>query len=143
MKRNLRPKTTSSTKPPTDEKLPKLVLPYIPGISERIYKICRPLGIKTVYKSKGTLRSTLMKVKQPRDDKKKKGVVYEVPCGECDSVYIDETSRTLEKCLSEHKNAVKKHDTNNGIAVHTSPTPSELGSCEDKSYRSITGRGGY
>ena len=59
-----------------------------------------------------------MKVKQPRDDKKKKGVVYEVPCGECDSVYIGETSRTLEKRLSEHKNAVKKNDTNNGIAVH-------------------------
>ena len=25
---------------------------------------------------------------------------------------------TLEKCLSEHKNTVKKHDSNNGIAAH-------------------------
>ena len=25
---------------------------------------------------------------------------------------------TLEKRLSEHKNAVKKHDSNNGIAAH-------------------------
>ena len=120
VKRNLRPRPrpTSTTEPPTDETPPKLFLPYISGISERIDRICRPLGIKTVYKSNNTLRSALVNVKQPREDKKKKGVVYEVPCRDCDSVYIGETSRTLEKRLSEHKNAVKKHDTNNGIAVH-------------------------
>ena len=31
---------------------------------------------------------------------------------------LGETSRTLEKRLSEHKNVVKKHDSNNGIATH-------------------------
>ena len=41
-------------------------------------------------------------------------------------VYIGDASRTLlEKRLSEHKNAVKKHDTNNGLQ----PT---LGGCRDK-----------
>ena len=39
-------------------------------------------------------------------------------CQDCECVYIGETSRTLEKCLSEHKNAVKKHNSNNGIAAH-------------------------
>ena len=33
-------------------------------------------------------------------------------------MYIGETSRTLEKRLSEHKNVVKKHDSNNVIAAH-------------------------
>ena len=42
------------------------------------------------------------------EDRKKKGVVYEEPCRDCECVYIRETSRTLEKCLSEHKNVVKK-----------------------------------
>ena len=52
------------------------------------------------------------------EDRKKKNVIHEVPCKDC--VYIGEASRTLlEKCLSEHKNAVKKHNTNNGIAAHT------------------------
>ena len=37
---------------------------------------------------------------------------------DCEFVYIGETSRTIEKCLSEHKNAVKKHDSNNVIAAH-------------------------
>ena len=57
-------------------------------------------------------------MKQPREDKRKKGVIYEVPRRDCQCVYIGETGRTLEKQLSEHKNAVK-NDTKNGIAVHS------------------------
>ena len=33
-------------------------------------------------------------------------------------MYIGETGRTLRKRLTEHKAAVKKCDTKNGIAVH-------------------------
>ena len=77
------------------------------------------IRVKTVCRSRGTLRSALVRVKQPREDRKKKGVIYEVPCKDCECVYIGETSRTLEKRLSEHKNGVKKHDTKNGIAVHS------------------------
>ena len=40
-----------------------------------------------------------MKVKQPTLELDKKGVVYEVPCGECNHVYIGETGRTLRKRL--------------------------------------------
>ena len=69
--------------------------------------------------SRSTLRSSLVKVKQPRPDRKKKGVVYEVPCKDCSSVYNGETGRTLEKRISEHKTAVKKNDPKNGTAVHS------------------------
>ena len=61
----------------------------------------------------------LVHVKHPREDKRKKGVIYEVPCKDCQCVYIGETGRTMEKRLSEHKNAVMKNDTKNGIAVHS------------------------
>ena len=54
-----------------------------------------------------------MRVKQPREDRKKKSVIYEVPCKDCECVYIGETSRSLENQLSEHKNGLKKHDTKN------------------------------
>ena len=37
--------------------------------------MCRPLGIKTVCKARGALRSSLVRVKQPKVDKKK-GVIY-------------------------------------------------------------------
>ena len=73
-----------------------------------------------ICKSQHTLRQSLMRVKSTRPDNRKKGVVYEVPCADCDSVYIGETEagRSLEMRLKEHKYAVKTYDTNNGVAVH-------------------------
>ena len=48
-------------------------------------------------KSRGTLRSALVQVKQPKQDRKKNGVIYEVPCKDCECVCIGEMSRNLEK----------------------------------------------
>ena len=45
-------------------------------------------------------------------------MVYEVPCKDCSKTYIGETKRTLKIRLSKHKQAVKRGDRNNGIAVH-------------------------
>ena len=96
---------------------PKLLhLPYVKGVSERIEKMCRPLGVKTWMKTADTLRSQLVKVKQAMPSSKK-GVIYEIPCKNCPCVYIGETGRTLEKCLSKHKAAVK-NDPKNGVTVH-------------------------
>ena len=49
---------------------------------------------------------------------RRKEVVYRIPCLDCETVYIGETRRTLQKRLVEHKYAVKKGDRKNGIAVH-------------------------
>ena len=49
---------------------------------------------------------------------KKKGVVYEVQCHDCDEVCVGETGRTLKKQISERKQAVRRGDRKNGIAVH-------------------------
>ena len=49
------------------------------------------------------MREALVKVKQPTPKIDKKGVVYEVTCGDCNHVYIGETGRTLRKRLTEHK----------------------------------------
>ena len=64
------------------------------------------------------MREALVKVKQPTSKLDKKGVVYEVPCGECNHVYIGEMGRTLRKRLTKHRAAVKKCDKKNDIAVH-------------------------
>ena len=60
----------------------------------------------------------LMKVKKKVSDEKKKGVVYEIPCRDCEHVYVGETKRTLKRRIVEHKQAVKKFDEKNGVAVH-------------------------
>ena len=77
--------------------------------------------MKTVCRSRSTLRSALVHVKQLSEDSKKRDVVYEVPCQDCECVYIGETSRTLEKGLSEHKNAVKNTTTRMGLQPMLGP----------------------
>ena len=108
--------TTQQTTTSEEKKL--LFLPYAKGLSERIDRVCYKLGIRAVFKSGNTLRQSLMRVKSRRRDEQKKGVVYEVPCGGCNQVYIGETGRSLEVCLKEHKYAVRTANMNNGIAAH-------------------------
>ena len=56
-----------------------------------------------------------MRVKSKIPQDQKKGVVYEVPCADCNSIYIGQTGRNLEMRLKEHQYAVKRQDE---IAVH-------------------------
>ena len=49
---------------------------------------------------------------------KRRGAVYEVPCKKCCKTYIGETKRTYKVRLSEHKQAVKRGDPKNGIAIN-------------------------
>ena len=57
-----------------------MFLPYIKGISEKISRACRLLGIQTVISSRNTLRKSLTKLKGKMDVK---GIVYSIPCEEC------------------------------------------------------------
>lgn len=47
------------------------------------------------------------------------GVVYQAPCADRECVYIGKTGGTLEKRLTEHKGAAKRHDVKIGIVVHS------------------------
>ena len=94
-------RTQQDTTSESNKKL--LFLPYIRGVSEKIERICFPLGVKVISKSRDTLRQSLMKVKATRPEEKQRGVVYEVPYRDCNSVYVGETGRSLEIRLKEHK----------------------------------------
>ena len=74
-------------------------------------------GLKSSFKSYNTLRQLLTKVKTPIPLNMKKGVIYEIPCLDCDTLYIGETGRCLKKRVGEQR-AVKNCDRKNGVAVH-------------------------
>ena len=61
-------------------------------------------------------------------DEEEKGVVYEVPCGEREQVYIGETGRNLKERLKKHQYAVKKENPKNGIATHACQQQHEVDS---------------
>ena len=142
VKSNLRGRPTPTNTTMESQTPPKLLhLPHVKGVRERIETMCRPLGGKTVMKSTSTLRGSLMRVKQARPDRKMKGVVYEVPCKDCPYVYIGETERTLEKQLSKHKTAAKKHDPKKRMALQYTlwqTNTSRLGSCHGQRRRTTS-----
>ena len=84
------------------------------------------MKIKTAFKPVKTLRQVLTRVKNKIPQEKRKGVVYEIPCEECEQSYVGETGRTLKKRIEEHKTAVKKEDKRNGVAVHVKKTKHQI-----------------
>ena len=112
-------KLLSDTSQDTPSEEPKVLrLPYVRRLSEKLEKVCAPLGIKAVFKPSNTLRQSLVHVKKRLPEEKKRSVVYQVPCKGCDQVYIGETKRNLKIRLAEHRQAVRRGDDKNGIAVH-------------------------
>ena len=95
-----------------------MFLPYVRGVSEKMEKVCAPLGLKAIFRPQMTLRSIVMQVKQKTPMERKRNVVYEVPCRDCQLTYIGETTRTMKKRMTENKYAVKTGDSKNGIAMH-------------------------
>ncbi len=82
--KNLVKKTLTTHPPPLPEtsepeqldEAPKvLCTPYIKGLSEKIAKVCAPLGVKPVFRPKRTLKRELMQVKNRTPEQKQTGVI--------------------------------------------------------------------
>ena len=63
-----------------------LYLPYVQHTSEHMQWVCRQIGVKVVFKLKGTLRETLMKVKNPRLQMLTKCILYNFACKDYDNL---------------------------------------------------------
>jgi hypothetical protein len=75
---------------------------YVKGISEKFRRIGNRFSLRTIFKTKHTLRGTLMKTGPGRDAQLTKQCVYNIPC-DYDRCCIGETCRPLEVCIKEHK----------------------------------------
>ena len=76
--------------------------------------------VRVCFKSNRTLRSILMCVKPKVSPEDNKGVIYHIPCQDCDKSYIGETGRTLKVRLTEHKRYCRNGETNrSGVSQHT------------------------
>ena len=79
--------------PPQEDTTPQgilklLYLPYVELLSEHLQRVCRQIDVQTVFRSSGTLRSSLIKVKCRRPPLMKKGVLYKVSSLDCNMSYI-------------------------------------------------------
>ena len=77
--------TATNTKPVT--------IPYIKGISERLARTYKKYGISSAMKPINTIREKLVHPKDKLPKEKSAGVVYQIPCKNCEQTYIGETGR--------------------------------------------------
>jgi hypothetical protein len=78
-----------------------VVIPYVKGISEKFKRIGNRY-IKMIFKTKHTLRDTLMRTRPMSDPQLTAHRIYSIPC-ECGRSYVGETGRSLSVRIGEHK----------------------------------------
>ena len=82
-------------------------LPYVQGITEKIRRILKEAGIKVAMKPARKIAKFLPSPKDPLSIEDRSCLIYQVPCADCDYVYIGQTKRDLNTRLAEHKRSIK------------------------------------
>ena len=85
-------------------------IPYIQGTSEKIRRVLNEAGVKVAMKLIHTIGQILPSPKDPLTLEEKSCLVYEVPCFDCDFVYIGQTKRDLKSRLADHKLAIRNQE---------------------------------
>jgi hypothetical protein len=101
-------KSRGSCRPEEEERKKPLRLafiPYVKGISEKFKRIGNRY-IRTVFKTKHTLRSSLMRTRLERSPQQTANCIYSIPC-ECGRSYIGETGRPLAVHIHEHRHNLR------------------------------------
>ena len=83
-------------------------IPYIQGTLEKVRRILNEAGVKVAMRPVRTIGQILPSPEDPHNPEEKSCVVYQVPCSDCNFVYIGQTKRNLKSRLSEHKLAISK-----------------------------------
>ena len=87
-----------------------LYAPYHPR-ARKLYRILKKeFGIDTIFKKTRTLGDIILKKGRQIEKGYRKNTVYRIPCGECQKKYVGQTTATINKRNSQHKNwCQKKH----------------------------------
>ena len=72
-------------------------IPYVQAVSEPIKRVLAQVGIEVALKPYFTLSSVFRKPKDVICDEKKCGLVYKIPCRDCDAVYVGEIDFRMRK----------------------------------------------
>ena len=120
-------KKVTKTRNPTPERetaefKSTAVIPYIKEVPEPFRRHLQQQEIRTVFKSDTTLRSRLVRQKDPADPNKQDGVVYKIRCT-CGKVYIGETGRSMQERMKEHDSDIWLARTqNSAVSEHANGT---------------------
>jgi len=114
-KRKMYPKKVTK-KELKEEKKQRVIIPYMDGLGD--LKEIIPKNVQLCYRSSNSLRTSLVKTGGIRKENEVRGLVYGIPCADCDKWYIGETGNTLKKRIRDHRYAIKTGNESNAIFKH-------------------------
>ena len=79
-----------------------VTLPYVPDITEVLNHIITKPNFRVCTKPLRTIKQILRNLKHPTEPKQQSGVIYEIPCLDCDGIYIGETGWAFGTRCIEH-----------------------------------------
>jgi hypothetical protein len=95
-----------------------LIMSYHPPMSDKIIRIAKRNGINACYRSRGSLADNIINLKDKRKNEDKSGI-YQVNCDDCETKYIGQSVRRMEKRWQEHERALRlKQPSKSAIAEH-------------------------
>lgn len=94
-----------------------LVLPYNRELEKKKY-IFKRLKVNVIFKNVQSIRSHLIK----NSPELSPGCIYSIPCKDCEKKYIGQTSKTLEKRITQHKYSIRTGQESNAIFLHLRDT---------------------
>ena len=108
-KRSQRPQPSQSNNAGENNNLEfrRITLPYINKISEITARILEKYNLKVAHKPTNKMKSLFNKHKDKPNNEDKQNAVYQIPCQDCEKVYIGKTSKTIKSRITEHKNAIR------------------------------------
>ena len=108
------------------------IVPYIQGLSESIKRILhKDLSIKTIFTPTRSLRQILPHPKDPIPTSHKSGVVYKIPCKDCDKSYVGQTLRTFDCRIKEHQRSAITGDCDSSALAEHAWTSHHHIACRD------------
>ena len=100
------------------QKLPTISLPNGKFLNNYVKPLFRANNCRVVTNSQSTIRRKLVHNRPPQPPDAC-GVVYKIPCKNCDLCYFGQTGRGLEVRLGEHKADVRHKRNKNACYKHT------------------------
>jgi hypothetical protein len=85
-----------------EEKIGCLVVPYIPELHRQLTTLCKTVGVYLLYSRKTNLGNLISPHRPKSTLVDTRACIYEIPCKDCDRVYIGETKRKLGTRCKEH-----------------------------------------
>ena len=100
---------------PQEREIPKniLCLPYSQGF-RNIIPMLKALQVTVVFNYGHTIKSILIK-NSPMNES---NIVYKIPCNNCNSFYIGQSGKELNKRITQHRYAVRSGQLSSSLFVH-------------------------